>query len=122
MGLRKLDAENWLTIDKNYLSEHRIRDNLLRNERENVYQCLPESEAACKELMEEVVDFLCERYPTLFEKKSYFFGSQVHNKKTGEKYYFGGRHSSMEPLEIAARLAMEDLSVLMRNDQDEYYL
>jgi hypothetical protein len=122
MGLRKLDAENWLTVDKNYLIEHQIRDNLLRNERENVYQRLPESRAACEELVEVVADFLCERYPTLFEKKSYFFSSQVHNKKTGEKYNFGGRHCSMEPLEIAVRLAMEDFSVLMRNDQGEYYL
>jgi len=29
MGLRRLDAENWLTIDRNYISEHGIRADIL---------------------------------------------------------------------------------------------
>ncbi|KAL1963663.1 hypothetical protein VTN77DRAFT_7984 [Rasamsonia byssochlamydoides] len=122
MGLRKLDEWNWLTIDKNYMKEHQVRDALLRDERENVFQCLPESREACAEALEEVTKFLCERFPSMFEKKKRGSETVIHNKKTGETFVFGGKSNTMEPLEIAVRLTMEDLSILMKNDDGEYYL
>ncbi|OKL64403.1 hypothetical protein UA08_01122 [Talaromyces atroroseus] len=122
MGLRKLDEWNWLTVDKNYLKEHDIRDSLLRNQRENVFQCLPESKAACAEVLEVVAQFLCERYPSMFLMEDHGAMKRIHNIKTGEKFVIGGANSTTEPLEIAVRLAMEDLSVLMKNADGEYYL
>lgn len=121
MGLRKLDEWNWLTVDKNYMKEHQVRDALLRDERDNVFQCLPESKEACAEALEEVVNFLCERFPGMFEQRKCGSDTEVHNKKTGEMFVFGS-NNTMEPLEIAVRLAMEDLSILMKNDEGEYYL
>jgi hypothetical protein len=122
MGLKRLDEWNWLTVDKNYMKEHQVRDALLRDERENVFQCLPESQEACVEALEEVVNFLCERFPGMFEKKARGSEMEIHNLKTGETFVFGRSNNTMEPLEIAVRLAMEDLSILMRNENDEYYL
>lgn len=121
MGLRKLDEWNWLTVDKNYMKEHEVRDALLRDERENVFQCLPESKEACAEALEDVVNFLCKRFPGMFEQKKRGSDTEIHNKKTGEKFVFGS-NNTMEPLEIAVRLTMEDLSILMKNDEGEYYL
>lgn len=121
MDVRKLDQRNWLTIDKNYMAEHQVRNDLLRNERSRVIQCLPESQEACKEALEEVVAFLCERFPGMFEKKQRGGEMTVLNKKTGEKFLFG-ESKEMEPLEIAVRLTMEDLSILMTNEDGEYYL
>lgn len=122
MGLRKLDEWNWLTVDKNYLKEHDIRDSLLRNQRENVFECLPESKAACAEVLEVVAEFLCERYPSMFLMENHGTMKKIHNAKTGESFVIGDANSTTEPLEIAARLAMEDLSVLMKNEDGEYYL
>ncbi|KAL2006476.1 hypothetical protein VTN00DRAFT_9144 [Thermoascus crustaceus] len=122
MDVRKLDQRNWLTIDKNYMAEHQVRNDLLRNERSRVIQCLPESQEACKEALEEVVAFLCGRFPGMFEKKQRGGEVTVLNKKTGEKFLFGGKSNEMEPLEIAVRLTMEDLSILMTNEDGEYYL
>src|SRR5437667_4894967 len=67
MGLRKLDEKNWLTMDEEYLPEHRLRAELLRESRRAVLQCLPGSEAACVETLEFVVGFLTETYPDVFE-------------------------------------------------------
>lgn len=122
MDVRKLDQRNWLTIDRNYMEEHQVRNDLLETEREKVIQCLPESQEACKEALEEVVTFLCERYPNMFEKKEREGKVTVFNKKTGERFHFGDTTDEMEPLEIAVRLTMEDLSILMKNENDEYYL
>jgi hypothetical protein len=122
MGLRKLDERNWLTVDKNYIKEHDIRNSLLKNERKKVFQCLPESREACAEILEIVSDFLCERYPSMFQMKKDGGKTEIQNIKTGETFVFGGSDPTMEPLEIAVRLAMEDLNVLMMNSEGEYYL
>lgn len=122
MGLRKLDVRNWLTVDKNYMKEHDIRNSLLKNERKKVFECLPESREACAEILEVVSEFLCERYPTMFQMKKDGTKIEIQNIKTGETFVHGGPDSTMEPLEIAVRLAMEDLNVLMRNSEGEYYL
>jgi hypothetical protein len=122
MGLRKLDEWNWLTVDKNYMKEHQVRDNLLQNQREDVIHCLPESQDACAEVLEEVTKFLRDRYPSMFQMKKSGRETEIHNTKTGETFVFGGTSNMMEPLEIAARLTMEDLSVLMKNADGEHYL
>ncbi|THC98291.1 hypothetical protein EYZ11_002224 [Aspergillus tanneri] len=122
MDVRKLDVQNWLTIDKNYMDEHQIRGQLLQQEKNKVLQCLPESYEACLEALEEVVDFLCQRFSNMFERKKSGDESTVYNKMTGETFVFGGQNRDVDPLEIAVRLTMEDLSILMKNADDEYYL
>ncbi|PWY84176.1 hypothetical protein BO83DRAFT_352503 [Aspergillus eucalypticola CBS 122712] len=122
MDVRKLDVENWLTVDKNYMDEHEVRSQLLETEKSKVLQCLPESYDACLEALEEVVEFLCQRFSNVFEQKKCGDETTVHNKMTGETFCFGGKNKDVDPLEIAVRLTMEDLSILMKNEEDEYYL
>ncbi|KAK1144685.1 hypothetical protein N8T08_004989 [Aspergillus melleus] len=122
MDVRRLDVKNWLTVDKNYMDEHQIRSQLLREEKQKVLQCLPESYEACLEALEEVVDFLCQRFSDMFERKKSGDETTIHNKMTGETFVYGGQNRDVDPLEIAVRLTMEDLSILMKNADDEYYL
>lgn len=124
MDVRKMEPQNWLTVDQNYIAEHRVRSQLLRHEKSRVLQCLPESYEACMEMLEEAVEFLCQRFPGLFERmqNGNGNGSRVWNKLTGESFVYGTGHDELDPLEIAVRLSMEDLSVLMKNADNEYYL
>ncbi|EAW07303.1 heme-dependent oxidative N-demethylase family protein [Aspergillus clavatus NRRL 1] len=122
MDIRKLDVANWLTVDKNYMDEHQVRSRLLKEERDQVLQCLPESYDACLEALEEVVEFLCQRFPNVFECKKSGDESTIHNRMTGETFVFGGENTQMDPLEIAVRLTMEDLSILMQREDGEFYL
>ena len=123
MDVRKLDMENWLTVDKNYMEEHQIRGQLLSQQKRKVLQCLPESYEACVEALEEVVEFLCYRFPSVFAMKKSGDEVTVHNKMTGEVFMFGGeKNAHIDPLEVAVRLTMEDLSILMKNPDDEYYM
>lgn len=125
MDVRKLDAQNWLTLDKNYLEEHRVRDHLLRERRDEVLQCLPESATACQEALEEVSEFLCERFPSMFSKSVHHDGEIIENRMNGEKFNISKLAQSKklpDALEAAVRLTMEDLSILMKNEDDEYYL
>lgn len=125
MDIRKLDSQNWLTLDKNYMEEHRVRDNLLREKREQVLRCLPESVEACQEALEEVSEFLCQRFPNMFQASSQNGQKFIENCMTGEKFNINGTSSSgidTDTLEAAVRLTMEDLSILMLNEEGEYYL
>ncbi|KAJ5146851.1 hypothetical protein N7526_000203 [Penicillium atrosanguineum] len=125
MDIRKLDAQNWLTLDKNYMDEHRVRDALLREKRDQVIQCLPESVDACHEALEEVSNFLSQRFPNMFETTMYNSKPHIQNRMTGEMFELGGsvpNENLTDALEAAVRLTMEDLSILMRNEDDEYYL
>ena len=125
MDIRKLDVQNWLTLDKNYMEEHAVRDDLLREKRDKVLQCLPESAQACQEALEEVSEFLCERYPNMFHKVVEGDRTSIQNCMTGERFDIGGAASGgegIDALEAAVRLTMEDLSILMMNEEGEYYL
>jgi hypothetical protein len=125
MDIRKLDVQNWLTLDKNYMEEHSVRDDLLREKRDKVLQCLPESAQACQEALEEVSEFLCERYPNMFQKVVEGDRASIQNCMTGERFDIGGAASGgegIDALEAAVRLTMEDLSILMMNEEAEYYL
>lgn len=122
MDVRKLDMENWLTIDKYYMDEHHVRSELLDKEKSKVLQCLPESYEGCMEMLEEVVEFLCRQFPNVFECRKFGNETTVHNQMTGETFVFGTGNDQVGPLEIAVRLTMEDLSILMKNPDGEYYL
>ncbi|KAJ5682881.1 hypothetical protein N7462_006046 [Penicillium macrosclerotiorum] len=125
MDIRKLDVQNWLTLDRNYMEEHRVRDQLLREKREKVIRCLPESGEACREALEEVSGFLCGRFPNMFQKLEREGQEIIHNCMTGEEFVLGGSDplkANIDALEAAVRLTMEDLSVLMINEDEEYYL
>ena len=125
MDIRKLDAHNWLTLDKNYLTEHYVRDCLLREKRDEVLRCLPESAEACQEALEEVSEFLCQRYPTTFRKVTIQGQLFIENQLVGEKYQMSSKNvdgNNTANLEAAVRLTMEDLSILMQNEEGEYYL
>ncbi|KAJ5551927.1 hypothetical protein N7535_000131 [Penicillium sp. DV-2018c] len=125
MDIRKLDVHNWLTLDKNYMDEHRVRTQLLYEKRDEVLRCLPESIEPCQEALEEVSDFLCKRFPNIFEVSRHNDQKFIKNHMTGDRFAINGRdpHKELtEALESAVRLTMEDLSILMMNEEGEYYL
>jgi hypothetical protein len=118
MGLKRLDESNWLTIDIAYLPEHRIRRNMLHSNRPNVLQCLPGSEAACHEVLELVTSFLSRRFPQHFTINN--LGNIIHNHLTHESYIIGSE--CLNPMETAARLAMEDFNILEKDPVTGDYL
>lgn len=121
MGLKRLDIENWLTLDSNYLPEHELRGNLLKSRNANVIQCLPGSEAACREVLDLVSLFMTTRFPQHFSMINTSKGPAVHSLLTEEIFLVGP--DCPNPLEIAAKIAMEDLNLLIKDPlTGEYHL
>lgn len=112
MGLRKFESLNWLTIDEYYLSEHNIRSRLLSDHLSSVLQCLPGSESACHEVLSAVTSFLTSRYPYMFRFTGSGRRKMIQNLQTGESFPV---ENNPRPLETAARLAMEDFNLLIKD-------
>jgi hypothetical protein len=122
MGLKRLDESNWLTFDSKYLPEHTIRCNLLHSlSRPDVIQCLPGSEEACHEVLETVTTFLTSRFPQHFSITGTPSEQKIHSHLTKETYLIGPKCPN--PLEIAAKLSMEDFNVLIKHPKTgDYHL
>ncbi|KAE9377073.1 hypothetical protein N431DRAFT_331950 [Stipitochalara longipes BDJ] len=124
MGLKRLDESNWLTLDSNYLLEHFLRCSLLCTKRPQVIQCLSDSLEACYEVLSIVTSFLSSRFPQHFTLTTMSSGGgpAIHNHLTNEIFPIG-LHNCPNPLEIAAKLSMEDFNILMKNSETgEYHL
>ncbi len=120
MGLRRLDAPNWLHIDSRYLPEHRIRASFLENDPSAVLAVHPSAQSACHEVFSYVTTFLTSRYPDMFTLSGTGSRQKITNHLTGESFLV---HNNKSPLETAARLAMEDFNILVKDDTDgEYHL
>lgn len=116
MGIRKLDQSDWLRIDENSSLEHRIRSELLTEKKDKVLQCLSGSKDSCIETLEVIAEYLTENFPGNFKRTKSLSGcDQVLIVETGEMLNMNPPFNSLQPLEIAARLAMEDLNILKRN-------
>lgn len=116
MGIRKLDPRDWLRIDENFSLEHGIRSELLTEKKDKVLQCLSGSEDSCIETLEVVAGYLTEKFPGNFQRTKSISGCvHVLIVETGEMLNMNPPFDSLQPLEIAARLAMEDLNILKRD-------
>lgn len=118
MALKTLNRQKWLTVDKRYFEYHRVRKDLLDDQAEDVLHCLAGSEKASMEALDLVSDYLSAVYPFMFKKANTGRGLEILNKATEERFSYRSDYSR-NALEIAARLCMEDLSILMRSDDQD---
>ena len=123
MGLRKSRKDTWLSINEHYLIEHKIRSSLLDHKKDRLLNSSDGSQAACEEALEVIVEYLSGTYPKSFRPYDHqTYGPCVEITGTGEIFGTRAPFSNLSPLEIAARLAMEDFNILMKDDNNEHIL
>ncbi|KAJ8115736.1 hypothetical protein OPT61_g2678 [Boeremia exigua] len=121
-GLRKVDQREWLTVDNAYKDMHEARDSLLAKKNAECIQVKRDGEAACEELLQEVVKSLVSRYPNSFSIKTVNRRKHIRNEITREEWALV-RPFDCHPLEVCARLATEDFNVLLKGEfTQQYYL
>lgn len=105
----------WLTIDFSYIELHEARASLLDRQLQDCVQVKPDGEAASDELMKEVVQHLCTKYPDHFRTKTKHRRKHVRNELASEDYSLA-RPFDCHPLVLCARLAAEDFSIFIKDD------
>ena len=118
VALNKLEPDWWLELERNYVERIAERKELFEKYGKLVLNYLPGSELACKEIMENALQFLCARYPQYFslsqsECKGYVFHNRILNKETIIK--------EIHPLHVLLENVPEDFAVMLRNPEDGMY-
>ena len=106
MGLMALKPADWIEIDSRYTPEIALRKSLLEERRCEVLAALSGSEAACREVLDQLAGFLPERFPDRFERVA----SELVNRVSGDRWTVEG--NVPDPLGIAGQLVQEDLCIL----------
>ena len=110
MGLITLPETAWFEIDACYPAEMAERRRLLDTRRDEVFATLPQSDAARREALDEVVANLTAHHPAWFDRD----GARLHNRLTGETWDLA--EPPCDPLELAGRLVQEDLCLIQLDD------
>ncbi|KAJ7090243.1 hypothetical protein B0H15DRAFT_837784 [Mycena belliarum] len=77
MSLKKMDPDRWIELESTYRTRIHERMQLFHKHGKKIIDALPGSEAACRELMEMVIQYVCVRYPRQFQLES---SGIFHNK------------------------------------------
>ncbi|KAL1651520.1 hypothetical protein SLS61_005472 [Didymella pomorum] len=105
VGLKKIGLKEWLIMDKMYKGVHSARDYLLTKKN-----------AEC------VVKVLVAKYPECFSIKKVNRRKHIRNEITKEEWSLV-RPFDCHPLEVCARLAMEDFNILVKGGfTQQHYL
>ena len=113
-----MEPEWWLELENTYKERIVERQSLFEKYGKLVLNYLPGSELGCKEIMENVLQFYCARYPHYF--------SIIHSQSGGHVFKNGILETEtvikdMHPLHVLLRNVPEDFAVMIRNPEDGMY-
>ncbi|KAJ4150287.1 hypothetical protein LMH87_011044 [Akanthomyces muscarius] len=113
MALQKMDPDYWIELESTYRERIVQRRELVAAHGKDILYSLPGSELACKELMEMVVQFLCARYPQLFERIDMNFVNHI----LDTTYDL----TAAEPLQFILDNVPEDFAIMLRDEETGRY-
>ncbi|KAK5208330.1 hypothetical protein LTR72_005946 [Exophiala xenobiotica] len=113
MGIRKVDWDDLIEMDSNFLRYHDLKAQELRKDFKGHIQYLDNANVrdACCETFEEVTMYLTRRYPNIFKLK----GGFVHNLATGEQFDFPEADPA-KALANAALMVQDDLVLMVEEE------
>lgn len=117
MSIFRLDINHWLDMDKFYIHYLKQKQDIFDEHGNDHFDWLPESQDACEELLETVVDHMLIRYPNLFKTTE----KGIHNLITDEELDLT-QPLEHHPLWYISKMAKEDFYVVKQRDDGKHYL
>jgi hypothetical protein len=117
MSIFKLDINHWLDMDKWYRRYIDERQKVFKEHSRETFGYLPESDCACEELLEVVVNHITTRYPKLFNRH----GNMVRNLITKQDINIS-KPFNEHPLLLIGKLVKEDFYVVQQRPDGLHYL
>jgi hypothetical protein len=118
IGIQKTKLDDWVEIDKNYLSRYQYKRQLFKQYPVDTVQYLPGSWEPAYEALSYLVDFLPRRYPSMFTKTEV----GIKNLVTGDDWdvreeseVWGSHH----PLQVMGLLSTEDWFIMQTDNDGE---
>ncbi|KAM0340604.1 hypothetical protein ACHAPU_010441 [Fusarium lateritium] len=119
MGIRKLDWNNWIEMDSNFLWYHDTKVSELDKDIDAHVQYVDNAVTrdACFEVLEELTAYLTARYPKIFQLSD----GLLRNTLTGEAFSYPASNPQ-EAMATAAKLVQDDLVIMVEEEDGEYHL
>lgn len=114
-AISKMDPDHWIELEQNYRVRIQQRQELYIRHGKSVLDYLPGSELACRELMEMVLQFICNRYPNSF---------QLLNHKTTLRNTILNTETNLallHPLHVLLNNIPEDFAITVRDPETGTY-
>jgi alpha-1,2-mannosyltransferase len=118
LGLRNMHWDEWIELDNDYMKYHADKARRIAERGSKCCRTAPEAFDGAIELLEELCDYLPQRYPTLFQKTDV----GIANLATGETFDIQERPLKEDPMALAARLVQDDLAIMFEKPDGQYYL
>ncbi|KAL9129329.1 MAG: hypothetical protein Q9217_002200 [Psora testacea] len=118
MGLRTMQWDEWIELDNNYLKYHADKARRIPERGEKSCRTAPEAMDGAIELLEELCDYLPQRYPSLFQSNP----TGILNLATSETFDIVQRPLPEDPMAMCARLIQDDLAIMFEKEDGQYYL
>ncbi|KAL4866434.1 hypothetical protein BDV12DRAFT_187398 [Aspergillus spectabilis] len=118
MGLRSMKWDEWIELDNHYPRYHADKARRIQERGDKCCRTAPEAQDAAIELLEELVSYLPQRYPTLFTPTP----TGLTNLLTSETFNIKQRPLPEDPMAICARLIQDDIALMIEKPDGEYYL
>ncbi|KAI5954712.1 hypothetical protein KGF57_003735 [Candida theae] len=117
MGIRNMDWHSWIELDNQWKYYHDLKLKRLATKGDDLYNTSPKAVAASWEFLEELLDYLPVRYPSLFhydkEKRV------IKILATEEVYDLNDKECN--PIVTAAKLIQDDIAIMVENEDDGQY-
>lgn len=115
---QKNAADVFSELDNHYPRYHADKKRRLAERGEKCFKTAPEAWDGSLELLEELTEYLPQRYPTLFKRTEV----GIDNLWSGESFNIIERPLKEEPIVIASRLIQDDLAIMFEKPDGQYYL
>ncbi|PGG96193.1 alpha-1,2-mannosyltransferase [Blastomyces parvus] len=118
MGLRSMKWDEWIELDNQYLRFHADKARRILERGDKCCMTAPEAVDGVIELLDELVSYLPQRYPTLFKRTT----TGISNLLTGETFSTTARPLPQDPLITCSRLIQDDIALMYEKEDGQYYL
>ncbi|KAF2012163.1 glycosyltransferase family 22 protein [Aaosphaeria arxii CBS 175.79] len=118
MGLRTMHWDEWIELDNRFLEYHELKAKRIEERGKKCSYTSPEAFDGACELLEELCDYLPQRYPSLYRKTEVGMDNLV----TGETFDIVERPLKEDPMQMAARFTQDDLAIMFEKEDGQYYL
>ncbi|OTB15881.1 hypothetical protein K445DRAFT_317510 [Daldinia sp. EC12] len=118
MGLRSVKHVDWIELDNHFPRYHADKARRIQERGHKCCRTAPEAYPAAIELLEDLVDYLPARYPSLYKRTDV----GIDNLWSGESFDITTRPLAEDPMQTSARLVQDDLAIMTERPDGQYYL
>ncbi|KAL4970582.1 Alg9-like mannosyltransferase family-domain-containing protein [Aspergillus stella-maris] len=120
MGLRSMKWDEWIELDNHFPRYHADKTRRLKERGEKCYHTHPDAYPAALELLDELAEYLPQRYPTLYTRtKTGLYNTYT---RTETPILLRPLPPNTDPMALASTLIQDDIAIMIERPDGEYYL